>query len=118
MAQHRIQRPKLLLKRFFAISLSPAGRRAHFYTYDLHAGRVQRVLGQWGGYEIKSLESFAACSDAGGSLVAFLGDQVRLVYGTADLPPRRACFSAFRLVVSPSTCHAHFATDAATCRRC
>lgn len=52
-----------------------AGRRKHFYVFDLAAAAVERVAGLTGRPE-RSLESFAACSAADNPLVAFLGNQV------------------------------------------
>ncbi|KAL6753672.1 WD40-repeat-containing domain protein [Haematococcus lacustris] len=60
-----------------------AGRRPHFYCYDLGGGRVERVLGPAGCPGLKSLERFAASPAASGSgggggsesLLAFMGDQ-------------------------------------------
>lgn len=52
-----------------------AGRRKHFYVFDLAAAAVERVAGLTGRPE-RSLESFAACAAADNPLIAFLGNQV------------------------------------------
>ena len=52
-----------------------AGRRKHFYVFDLAAAAVERVAGLTGRPE-RSLESFAACSATDNPLIAFLGNQV------------------------------------------
>ena len=52
-----------------------AGRRKHFYVYDLAGGQVQRVAGIVGRAE-KSCEGFAASLAAGGPpLLAFYGNE-------------------------------------------
>ncbi len=51
-----------------------AGRRKHFYVFDLAAAAVERVAGLTGRTE-RSLETFAACASADNPLVAFLGNQ-------------------------------------------
>jgi len=66
--------PTLTRRHPAAAQVVAAGRRKHFYVFDLAAAAVERVAGLTGRTE-RSLETFAACASAGNPLVAFLGNQ-------------------------------------------